>query len=70
MLGQLAGLRRPVPSRKARAVATKMAAAVREHLPTIAALAAVDLGSFEACRPAGWIVAGVSVLLLEWKVRG
>lgn len=46
------------------------AAAVREHLPTLAALGSVDYGAFRAAAAAGWIVTGVSVLLLDWKVRG
>jgi len=53
----------------AKAWATRLAGAAREHLATVAGLAAIDLGCFQAARPAGWIVTGVSVLVMEWKVR-
>ena len=53
----------------ARRLAERAAAAVREHLPTVAGLGAMTFGAFQAAAAAGWIVAGVSLLVLEWKVR-
>ena len=70
LLGQLAALRRPQAGRKTKTIAVKAAIAAREHLTTIVALAALDLGAFEAWHPAGWIVGGVSLLVAEWKIRG
>jgi hypothetical protein len=55
---------------RARKAAAAVVAAAREHLPTLAAFAAVDYGAFQAAAAAGWIVTGVTVLLLDWKVRG
>ena len=48
---------------------TRLAAAAREHGTTVAAFGAMDLGAFQAWRPAGWITLGVSLLVFEWKVR-
>ena len=53
----------------ARRLAGQAAAAAREHLATVTALTAVSYGAFQAAAAAGWIVAGLSLLLLEWKVR-
>ena len=44
--------------------------AVREHMTAVAAFAAVDYGAFTAWHSGGWIMLGVSVLLLEFKIRG
>jgi hypothetical protein len=44
--------------------------AVREHLATFAAFAAVDYGAFSAWHHGGWIVLGVTLLLADFKVRG
>lgn len=60
----LAGRRVAVP-----AWAARLAAAAADHVTTLAAFAAVDLGAFQAWRPAGWIVTGLSLLVFEWKVR-
>jgi hypothetical protein len=65
LLGKLAALRGP----KARKLAILAAAVVREHATTVAALTAIDLGAFQAAAAAGWIVTGVSLLLLEFKIR-
>jgi hypothetical protein len=74
LIGQLtallAGLFRPRDGRKARAWAGRIAVAVREHVTTAAAFASIDLGCFRASLVAGWIALGVSLLLLEWKIRG
>jgi len=48
---------------------TAVAAAVREHVTTVAAFAAVDYGVFTASHVAGWIVSGCLLLVLEWKIR-
>ena len=45
-------------------------AAVREHVVTVAALASVDVGAFHGGQVAGWIVTGVSLLALDFAVRG
>lgn len=70
LLGKLAA-RKTQSGRRVRmkAWAARLAVAAREHLATVTGLAAIDLGCFAAARPAGWIAAGVSVLLFEWKVR-
>ena len=44
--------------------------AAREHLTTVVAFAAMNVGLFQASSVAGWIGAGVSLLLLEWKISG
>lgn len=51
----------------------KLAAAAkvaREHVVTFAALTSVDFGVFKASGVAGWIVTGVSLLVLDFAVRG
>jgi len=65
LFGKLATLRGP----KARKLTAQAAVLVREHVTTVAALSAIDLGAFRAAAAAGWIVTGVSLLLLEFKVR-
>lgn len=70
ILAVLAVLNRPRDGRKAAAFAARAALAVREHVTTLVALAAIDLGAFQASRVAGWIVLGVCLLIAEWKVRG
>lgn len=52
-----------------RRVAAAVAAA-REHVVTVAALASVDVGAFHGSPVAGWVVAGVSLLALDFAVRG
>jgi hypothetical protein len=69
LIGRLSALRIPKPGKRTRSWAVKAAEAAKEHLTTICALGAVDLGAFEACHPAGWIVTGVSLLIAEWKIR-
>jgi len=44
--------------------------AVREHVATFAAFAAVDYGAFTAWHHGGWIVLGVTLLLADFKIRG
>lgn len=70
ILALLLTLNQPRDGRKARARAAKLAAAAREHVTTVAALAAIDLGAFQASRIAGWIVLGCCLLIAEFKVRG
>ena len=70
ILGLLAALNRPRSGRKARALAARLALGAREHTATAVALAAIDLGAFQASRVAGWIVLGFCLLLAEWKIRG
>lgn len=65
----LAALIRPRDGRKARARALRLAAACKEHVTTVAALSAIDLGAFQASRVAGFIVLGFCLLLAEWKIR-
>lgn len=38
-------------------------------LLTVAGLGCIDVGAFEAHPIAGWMVTGVSVLLLDWKLE-
>ena len=46
------------------------AAAAREHVVTAAALGAVDVGVFHYGAGPGWIVTGLSLLTLDFAVRG
>ncbi len=70
ILALLAVLNRPRDGRKAKVLAARMAVAAREHVTTAAAFASIDLGCFRASAVAGWIALGVSLLLLDYKVRG
>ena len=70
ILALLVALNRPRSGKKARAFAARFAVAAREHVTTVAAFTAIDLGAFQASVVAGWIVLGVSLLLVEYKVRG
>lgn len=70
ILALLAALNRPRDGRKSRALAAKLAAAAREHVTTVVALSAMDLGAFQASRVAGFIVLGFCLLVAEFKVRG
>lgn len=45
-------------------------ALARQHVVTVAALTAVDIGCWQASPVAGWIVAGVSALVLDFAVTG
>lgn len=45
-------------------------AKAREHVVTAAALASVDIGAFHGGQIAGWVVTGVSLLALDFAVRG
>jgi hypothetical protein len=47
-----------------------LAAVARQHVVTAAALASVDFGAFHAGLVAGWIVTGVSLLVLDFAVTG
>lgn len=49
----------------AKAVADRLSGSVL----TIAGLASVDVGAFEAQHIAGWIVTGASILLLDWVLE-
>lgn len=69
LLGQLLGAV-AVASPRLRGVISACVPAIREHLAAFAAFTAVDYGAFTAWHSGGWIVLGVSVLLLEFKIRG
>jgi hypothetical protein len=77
LIGKLAARRhqaaspgRRVPSlARVAALRSRVSSAAREHGPTFAAFAAIDMGCFQASPVAGWIAAGVSVLFLDWKIR-
>jgi hypothetical protein len=60
--------------RKARGGRPGQVAAVvakaREHVLTVAALAAADLGAFHWGAGVGWLVTGASLLALDFAVRG
>ena len=61
LLGKVAGsIGRTARGRHRVAV---VAAAVREHVVTVAAFAAIDYGAFMASHVAGWVVLGVSLLV-------
>lgn len=49
---------------------SKAAAAIADHSGTMAALVLVDTGLWHAGSVAGWVGAGVCVLVAELKIRG
>ena len=53
------------PGRVAAAIAV-----AREHVVTAAALVMVDIGAFHGGQIAGYVVTGVSLLALDFAVRG
>jgi hypothetical protein len=55
---------------RARGASSRLAAAVRENVMTFAGLAAVDTGMFHLGTVAGWVAAGVSLLLIDFKIQG
>ena len=55
-------------ARSARTAA--IAAVVREHVVTIAALVSVDLGAFHWGPGFGWLAVGASLLAADFAVRG
>lgn len=66
--------RRPARPGRPAALAAAMAKA-REHVVTVAALGAFDLGAFQVHIPhlgaaPGWAALGISLLLADFAVRG
>lgn len=59
-----------VRSPAARRMLLAVMVAAREHAASFAAFAAISYGAFQAATAAGWIVSGVSVLVLDWQIRG
>ena len=55
---------------KARRRVTALTNALRDHVTTVAAFAALDYGMFQVWHPAAWITAAPLLIVLEWKVRG
>jgi hypothetical protein len=53
-----------------RRLAARVRPLIREHAGTVAAFTAVDYGAFGMSRYVGWIVTGVTILLLDFMVRG
>jgi hypothetical protein len=49
---------------------SRLAAAVRDHAMTFAAMAAVDVGMFHLGLIAGWVSVGVTLLLADFKIQG
>ena len=45
-------------------------AVAREHVVTFAALVSVDIGAFHGGQIAGFVVTGLSLLALDFAVRG
>jgi hypothetical protein len=70
ILAFLAALNKPRDGRKVKAFVLVLAGAAREHVTTVAAFGAIDFGCFRASPVAGWIALGVSLLIVEFKVRG
>lgn len=48
----------------------RAAAAARQHVLTVAALAAADLGGFQVFHHGGWFVVTASLLALDFAVTG
>jgi hypothetical protein len=60
-------------SKRTRGKPSRVAAAVavaREHVVTAAALVMVDIGAFHGGQIAGYVVTGLSLLALDFAVRG
>jgi hypothetical protein len=57
-------------ARAARTRAKPAFDAVREHLVTACGLAAIDVGMFHAGAIAGWVATGVTLLVLDFQLRG
>lgn len=55
-------------ARRAVTVVQDTAARLSGSLLTVTGLGCIDVGCFEANTVAGWIVTGVTVLLLDWKL--
>jgi hypothetical protein len=55
--------------RRAAAHAKAIANRLSGSLLTAAGLACFDVGAFEANTIAGWVVTGVTVLVLDWKLE-
>jgi hypothetical protein len=56
-----------------RSAGRRLAAAARGHAVSVAAFAAVDYGAFgigAAHHAAGWIVTGLSAMVLDFLIRG
>lgn len=53
-----------------RRLAARVLPLIREHAVSAAAFAAIDWGCWDAGRVPGLIVTGISVLLLDFTVRG
>jgi len=75
VIGDMPAVRRPrVPdavTRFARRAVTHIqdtAARLSGSLLTAAGLGCIDVGCFEANTVAGWIVTGLSILALDWKL--
>jgi hypothetical protein len=49
---------------------SRLAAFIADHVGTVAALGLVDAGLWHVDRPAGWIGAGVALLVADLKIRG
>jgi len=62
-----------IASRKRTGKPSRLTAALavaREHVVTFAALTLVDVGAFHGGQIAGYVVTGLSVLALDFAVRG
>jgi hypothetical protein len=75
VIGEIPAARRPrIPgavmllARRAADHAKTTAARLSGSLLTVAGLGCIDVGAFEAHPIAGWIVTGLSVLILDWKI--
>jgi hypothetical protein len=55
---------------KARRGTSRLAPFIADHSGTLAALGLIDTGLWHANPVAGWIGAGVSLLVAELKIRG
>lgn len=62
--------RRTARPRRTGHAAAAVVAKAREHVVTVAALAAFDLGAFRASAIAGWIVLGACLLAFDFAVSG
>lgn len=76
VIGDIPAARRPGIPGSVRLLANRAATHLRStaerlsgSLLTGAGLACIDVGAFEAHPVAGWIVTGLSVLLLDWKLE-
>jgi hypothetical protein len=68
LLGMLVAMFQARARRKGQV--SRVAALIQDHVLTVAAMAAVDVGMFHLDLVAGWCAVGVSLLIVDLKLNG